>query len=275
MTSHSDISEQNIRANRAYHDYVAKNYERDPRVRLGAMHANSAKRLEWLQRQYAIPTDSSLVLNLGCGTGNLMKKADEIFGFTVGMDISLNMLKQAKRYTNSLVQADALKIPLKSESLSLVFCAALLHHIYDLKVFFGSVYRVLKPGGIFYSDYDLNRRFSQTIKRIPFFSFIFSSYKNISDKFIFTKEDKRAWRAIHDIAEYHEEFRNGLEPSEIVNIARRVGFSQIKWLCHCDSPDLNYPRRGRWIHSALDFLLSPFSKDYNDRAKIFSIIATK
>lgn len=270
-----NFSEKNINANRIYHDYVADRYERDPRVYTGVMHSNCARRLEWLKKRYGIPKGSSGVLNLGCGTGILMDKTREIFGFTVGMDISLNMLKQAKRYTDSLIQGDALRIPLKSESLNLVFCIALLHHIYDLESFFRSIYRVLKPGGIFYSDYDPNRRFFQIIKRIPFLSFIFSSYKNISNKFIFTKEDAQTWKTIHDMAEYHEEFEDGLEPTGVASMVCEAGFSQVKWLCHCDSPDLDYPRKGRWVHSALDLLLSPFSKDFNVRAKIFSIIAVK
>lgn len=271
----SSFSEQNINANRIYHDYIADKYEHDPRVRMGIMHPNCGRRLEWLKERYNIQKGSSVVLNLGCGTGNLMKKSEEVFGFTVGMDISLNMLQQAKRYTNRLIQGDALRIPLKSESVNLVFCIALLHHIYNLEGFFRYVYRILKSGGIFYSDYDPNRRFFETITKVPFFSFFLSIYKKTSDKFIFTKKDKKTWKAVHDMAEYHEEFQQGLEAAEVASIAREIGFSQVKCICHSDSPDLDYPRKGRLAHNTLNLLLSPFSKDYNGRTKIFSVIAIK
>lgn len=275
MSVPSNFSKENTQANRTYHDFIAGRYERDPRVRLGTMHPNSARRLDWLKSRYNISENGSIVLNLGVGTGNLMKKSEEIFGFSIGMDISINMLKLAKRFSGRLVQGNALEIPLKAGSVNLIFSLALLHHIYDLEEFFKSIYRVLKPGGIFYSDYDPNRRFFQTIEKIPFLPLLLTIYKKISDQFIFTKQDEKTWRAIHDVAEYHEEFARGLDPSGVARIAEKAGFSQVKWYCHGDSPDLDFPRRGRGIYRMLDVLLFPFSRDYDGRTKIFSMIAVK
>ncbi len=270
-----DYSYNNIKANRAYHDYVAKKYESDPRVRLGVMHPNCGKRLEWLKVRYNLHGNNFLTLNLGAGTGNLIRKSQGLFGYTVGLDISLNMLKRAKRYTHRLIQANALQLPLKSESMNLVFCIAVLHHIYDLEGFFGSVYRVLKPGGIFYSDYDLNRRFCSSIAKSYFLRSLLSLFKKISNMFIFEKGDYDKLKEIYDLAEYHEECRHGLDPQEVADIAQKIGFSKVNWICHSDSPNLDYPRRGRLIHKISELLLVPFSEDYSERTKIFSIVTVK
>lgn len=269
-----DLSDRNARANQQYHDYVAKKYERDPRVFLGTLHSNCGRRLSWLKQKYDIKKDS-VVLNLGVGTGNLMRESEALFRMTIGMDISINMLEQAKRYSERLVQADARLIPLRSDSVDLVYCVALLHHIYGFEKFFSSIYRVMKPGGIFYSDYDQNRRLYQTIRKVPFLPGLLALYKKTSDKFIFTRQDKKEWKAVHDMAEYHEEISGGLDPAEIADIAKKTGFSKVEWICHSDGPDLGHPQKGRWQHGFLDILLTPFSRDYNCRAKLFSIIAVK
>jgi ubiquinone/menaquinone biosynthesis C-methylase UbiE len=275
MNSEStDYSYENIQANRIYHDYVAKKYENDLQVRFGVGHPNCRKRLEWLKNHYSIKKGNLLILNLGVGTGNLIKKSEEIFGCTIGLDISRNMLQKAKRYTDRLIQGNAIQIPLKSQSLNIVFCIAVLHHIYDLEAFFRSVYRVLRPGCIFYSDYDLNKRFCNSIAKVYPLQLLFSLYKKLTYIFIFRRDYYR-FKKIHDLAEYHEEFHQGLEPEKVADIAQKVGFSKVDWICHSDSPNLDYPKRGRLIHRFLELLLLPFSKDYTERAKIFSLIAIK
>jgi len=271
----SEDSAKNVAANRAYHDYAAENYDRDPRVRLGVKHKNCGKRLEWLKRHYLKSADGLVVLNLGAGTGNLIQKSQEVFGYTVGLDVSANMLKKAKRSGGRFLQADALNIPLKDHTCDVVFCVAVLHHICDLKSFFRSVYRVLKPGGVFYSDYDPNRKFYQLVSGIPLMRFGLSVYKKISDLSVFNKEGPAEIREIHDLAEYHEELFSGLDPQEVVSLAKAAGFSQVSAICHSDAPDLDSPQRGRLIHGAVDAFLKLFSDDYTQRAKIFSIVAMK
>ncbi len=271
----AEESKKNRSANRVYHDYVARDYERDPRVRLGVKHKNCGRRLEWLNRFYVQSTGGTVVLNIGAGTGNLIEKSEAVFGFTVGLDISGNMLKQARRYSQRLVQADALRIPLKDHSCDVVFCVAVLHHIYDLKGFFDSVYRVLKPGGVFYSDYDPNRKFYQLIAGIPLMRAGLDLYKRVSDFAIFKKGGPAGMREAHDLAEYHEEFFQGLDPEEVAEIAKAAGFSDVKAICHSDAPDLEHPQRGRLIHGAVDAFLKWFSDDYTRRAKVFSIVAVK
>lgn len=265
----------NVKANRAYHDRIAAKYENDPRVRLGTMHPNCARRLRWLNERYNIKKFGLRALNIGVGTGNLMRQSGEIFGCTIGLDISENMLRHAKRYTNLLIQGNAVEMPLRTETIDLVFCVAVLHHIYDLENFFKSVYRVLKPGGIFYSDYDPNRRFRTTIEKSVLLNALLSLYKKVSDIFIFSKQDESTLRDMHDMAEYHEEFSKGLEPTEVTEIMKKVGYSEVKCIWHSDAPNLDRPRDGRFIHKLSELMLYPISRDYSDRAKIFSIIAVK
>lgn len=273
MISNLINSDENVKANLIYHDYVAEKYEKDPRVRLGTMHPNCGKRLEWLKDKYFKNNNEIIALNLGVGTGNLMKKANKVFKIVYAMDISKNMLLMANRFTNKLIQGNAIEIPLKNQSLDVVFCVAVLHHIYDLEKFFISVRKVLKNRGVFYSDYDPNRKFHLNIRNSKILFFLLTLYRRISNLFIFDKDEKI--KEIHDIAEFHEEYNLGLDPEELVNIAKKSGFSDAYVIYHSDAKNLDYPKKGRIIHKISELLLYPFTNNYSERTKIFSLIAIK
>lgn len=95
------------------------------------------------------------VLDLGCGTGldlPLLSRGVGPKGRVVGLDLSREMLQRARqrvccgKYANvSLVQADALEIPLRNQSMEAVFCNYLLSTVSAEKVL-QEVFRIAKPG---------------------------------------------------------------------------------------------------------------------------------
>jgi len=54
------------------------------------------------------------VLDVGCGSGELEKRNPHID--TIGVDISINQLKNAKKYCTTILQANATRLPFKDES---------------------------------------------------------------------------------------------------------------------------------------------------------------
>ncbi|MGY5870614.1 MAG: methyltransferase domain-containing protein [Candidatus Thorarchaeota archaeon] len=90
---------------------------------------------------------SSLVLDVGCGTGNnTILLASTVESHVVGLDISFGMLQKAyeKKSQIPLVQAPADSIPFASESFDFVFMTEVLHHLPDIPTTYQEIHRILK-----------------------------------------------------------------------------------------------------------------------------------
>ena len=92
-------------------------------------------------------TDSSLILDVGCGTGNnTILLASTIPTPIAGLDISYGMLQKAHEKLSRipLVQAPADCIPFASDSLDFVYMTEVLHHLPDIPMTFREIHRILK-----------------------------------------------------------------------------------------------------------------------------------
>jgi ubiquinone/menaquinone biosynthesis C-methylase UbiE len=104
------------------------------------------------------------ILDLGCGDGRIAK---QVFNRQIdyGLDISKSALNSARQNNiyKKLILAPAENIPLKDNSIDLVFSNCTLEHIKNLKIVLKEISRVLKPGGIltftvpsqFYTEYNV------------------------------------------------------------------------------------------------------------------------
>ena len=100
--------------------------------------------------------EPSMVVDLGCGTGQLTQRL--IRGFPdaniVGVDLSDGMLTEAAVRLRQvggddqpLVRADALQLPFAASSLDLVVCTESFHWYPDQAAALAELARVLNPGG--------------------------------------------------------------------------------------------------------------------------------
>lgn len=88
-----------------------------------------------------------LVLDNGCGPGKLSLVIPE--GNTVvGSDVSLDMLREAKKRINFVVRAMAEKLPFKDETFDVVYTDSMLHHLKNPIEGVKEVHRVLKKDGV-------------------------------------------------------------------------------------------------------------------------------
>lgn len=104
---------------------------------------------EVVRRAAALPGDS--VLDLGCGTGNLIRLLREVKPADYfGADLSGQMIREAKRNLGpeaELVAADAAALPYKDGQFDIVICNASFHHYTEPERAVAEIRRVLKPGG--------------------------------------------------------------------------------------------------------------------------------
>jgi SAM-dependent methyltransferase len=91
------------------------------------------------------PRAGELVLDVGCGSGRLTAELAARGARVVGVDRSLNMLREARRKI-PVVRADALALPFVGVA-DAVFSTATFHWIADHDALFRRLFAALKPGG--------------------------------------------------------------------------------------------------------------------------------
>lgn len=91
---------------------------------------------------------SSLVLDVGCGTGDLCQTLEATGHRPIGFDRSHGMLARARQRTRSpLVRGDALHLPVRDGAADGLVCGFTLRNLAVLEPFFAECARVLRPGG--------------------------------------------------------------------------------------------------------------------------------
>jgi ubiquinone/menaquinone biosynthesis C-methylase UbiE len=97
---------------------------------------------------------NEIVLDLGCGTGFLFHHIDKSIRLLVGLDISSNLLREAKKRTKkltniTLVRADADNTPFPDCIFDRVFAITLLQNMPDPMKTISEMKRIGKPQAIF------------------------------------------------------------------------------------------------------------------------------
>ena len=90
----------------------------------------------------------SLVLDMGCGTGNYTGALRNVAKSVVGIDLSSVMLEQAQAKFSgvSLVHGDVTSLPFSSEVFDGAFAVQVLHHVKEKELFLREAHRVLRKG---------------------------------------------------------------------------------------------------------------------------------
>jgi demethylmenaquinone methyltransferase/2-methoxy-6-polyprenyl-1,4-benzoquinol methylase len=96
-------------------------------------------------RELHLPPGSR-VFDLACGTGDLCRELQRAGHRPVGFDFAFGMLANA-RTDAPLVQADALRLPVRDASADGMTCGFALRNVVSLDALFTELARVLRPGG--------------------------------------------------------------------------------------------------------------------------------
>ena len=124
---------------------VAANYAR------ATFHTSSERLREVLE--LALPQVDDIALDVATGTGNTALALAPFVRRVVGLDLTREMLDQARRVTAERgvtnaewVMGDASRLPFSGNSFDLFTVRAAPHHFVDFDGFLSETFRVLKPG---------------------------------------------------------------------------------------------------------------------------------
>ena len=98
--------------------------------------------------------DNKVVVDVGCGPGNLYASIGGSPRVLIGVDISHGALEMAMQFGYTPLLADARNIPLISGFADIVTANALLHHCDDMAKVLAEMARLVRPGGILITDED-------------------------------------------------------------------------------------------------------------------------
>lgn len=200
-------------ANREFYDLVAGQYESIDGRRSGKL----AEWLTRLLRRMRATAPGGTLLDLGAGAGLVCRCAGAVFERRYALDISPNILAAHRGNFNLGLSADVEAVPFKDESLDAVMAFATLHHLHGFDELAQEMGRVLRPGGVFCSDHDMDQAFHDRF-RLPL-----GFYRRLRDaKEKYMRSVEGITEELYDLSEYHEE---GVDATLVAGFFERAGFA--------------------------------------------------
>ncbi len=111
---------------------------------------------EFRERWHAVAGrwDGKVVVDIGCGPGNLLISLGDQPETVIGVDVAPGSLHMASELGYLPLLADAHALPLRSGFADIVALNATLHHCTDIRRVLLEAARLVKPGGVLVIDHD-------------------------------------------------------------------------------------------------------------------------
>lgn len=169
-----------MKDNRTYYDEFSDWYEKE-------RHHGYHALLDELQIGVARPLcEGRDVLEIGCGTGLILKEIAPVARSAVGIDISPGMLSKAQARGLQVVEASATELPFSDASFDTVYSFKVLAHVRDIQQAMSEVSRVLRPGGNAVLEFYNKQSLRYVVKRLK------PAHKiaeNTTDEQVYTRYD--------------------------------------------------------------------------------------
>jgi ubiquinone/menaquinone biosynthesis C-methylase UbiE len=151
-------------SNRAYYDAFSSGYEthrgeNDP----GGYH----DLLDELEASFVSRWGTGKdVLEVGCGTGLVLRRIASFAKSARGLDLSPGMLEKARARGLDVVEGSATALPFADESFDVTCSFKVLAHIPDIELALGEMARVTRPGGVMLAEFYNPQSIRGVVKRL-------------------------------------------------------------------------------------------------------------
>ncbi|MEO1268063.1 MAG: class I SAM-dependent methyltransferase [Myxococcota bacterium] len=146
--------------NRSYYDEFSTWYERE-------RHQGYHALIDDLQTDLVMPAcNNADVLEVGCGTGLILRRVAPVARSAIGIDLSAGMLHRAVARGLDVVQADVTALPFADASFDTVYSFKVLSHVRDLELALAECARVTRPGGRLFLEFYNRRSLRYLVKRL-------------------------------------------------------------------------------------------------------------
>lgn len=138
-------------ANRAYYDAFSDLYE----ARRGDNHPSGYHELiDELEagyvKRYGAGRD---VLEVGCGTGLVLRRIQQFARSAKGVDLSPGMLEKARARGLDVVEGSATSLPFPNDQFDVTCSFKVLAHVPEIDVALAEMARVTRPGGMILAEF--------------------------------------------------------------------------------------------------------------------------
>jgi len=266
--SESDLqSEANVSANMEIYDDISEDYDKymrqDPVL---SMRMRNAVKKIFLNKRL----DNLMHLDYACGPGHVIEWLKP-FGFKqVGLDVSLENLRNARQNTGCSVVCG---MPFRNQAFDLVTEASALHHILDWKSALMESCRVCsKKGGVIIDSEPSEMQMAWGKLAVAFFNSRFRVYKILSyfikSKYMFRDIERAKLNQIQ--AEIHHQPGTGFPLDLLEEIIESAGFDVT--VIVSPNSELKTISNPSWQNIILNILSlrNPWNPDYGN----FTAIAT-
>lgn len=196
----------------------------------------NAARVEKIIKDIATLNKAESLLDVGCGMGFIIDIAKKYFKKIRGIDVTPDMIEKVNSESSTCdikVQINEVEnLDFESNSFDVCTAYAVLHHLHDLKPAFQEIYRVLKPGGVFYSDTDPNYYFWEAFSKLPdtntFSDIINREIYAVNHKDDELEEQCNIEKEVLNTAEVLKHINGGFKEGELRKLIKEIGFSDLE-----------------------------------------------
>lgn len=171
--------------------------------------------------------DDRIIVDIGCGPGNLFATIGGRPAMLIGVDVAEGSLRIAEKLGYTPLLADAQDLPLADGIADLVTMNATLHHCDDIVRILSEAARITKPGGKIVIDHDPQTS-AWAFKGLAKFAFEARKpiYRLLKRGGHSSEEDEQRWAIASEI---HHRIGQGVSREVLVETLAPLGFDVKVW----------------------------------------------
>ena len=177
------------------------------------------------------------LLDLGCGTGFIIHLTHDLADEVYGVDITDEMMSLIDLSPGNIQVQNSIaeETPFEDQYFNMVTAYSFLDHLTSYEDVIAEAYRVLKPGGIFYSDLNPNRHFAKCMEALECYD-LDALPEVVSREIAGMLHNGEYWENNFGIdkealtnAEPIKSFDKGFDPDEVLAYGKKLGFSKVSF----------------------------------------------